>query len=240
MMMPAMSKKRLFRATLGVALGVAILVGCAGTGARAAEEEDDDTPLDTKIFQNILQAIGLRRGEGANIEYRERSPLVVPPNRNLPPPDINSASAKNPTWPTDPEVKRRKEAKVKRRTAPGSADQVMENEARVLRQDELGGGGPPAPGASRIEPIQTDPTALLKPSELGYKGGFFSSIFNPAKDEEYTTFTGETPRASLIEPPAGYRTPSPTQPYGVGKEKYVPKAVNPLDMTPSDLPKTSP
>jgi hypothetical protein len=226
MMMSAMSKKRLFRATLGVALGVAILVGCAGTGARAAEEEDDDTPLDTKIFQNILQAIGLRRGEGANIEYRERSPLVVPPNRNLPPPDSNTAAAKNPTWPTDPEVKRRKEAKATRNTPEKPGDSVMES-SRPLRPDELRGSGAPAGSASQADNNKTtpirDPSAPLKPSELGYKGGLFSSIFNPAKDEEYTTFTGETPRTSLIEPPAGYRTPSPSQPYGVGKEKATSK-----------------
>ena len=63
----------------------------------------------------------------------------------------------------------------------------------------------------------------MKPSELGYKGGLFSGIFGGPK-EEYKTFTGEQPRASLIEPPTGYRTPSPYQPYGVGKEKWTPPA----------------
>ena len=32
-------------------------------------------------------------------------------------------------------------------------------------------------------------------------------------------FTGEPPRLSLTEPPPGYQTPSPDQPYGVGKAK---------------------
>ena len=222
-----MSKKRLFRTTLGATLGIAILVGSAGIGARA-DDEDDDVPLDAKIFQNILQAIGLRRGDGANIEYRERSPLVVPPNRSLPSPDTNSAAAKNPTWPTDPEVNKRKEAKVKRRTAPGSADQAMED-ARVLRPDELGGGGPPTRSPTMADNKKLDPSLPMSPSELGYKGGLFSSLFNPAKDEEYTTFTGETPRTSLIEPPSGYRTPSPSQPYGIGKQKWTAPKVDRME-----------
>jgi len=40
-----------------------------------------------------------------------------------------------------------------------------------------------------------------------------------APKEEYIPFTGEPARTSLTEPPRGYRTPSPTQPYGVGRDK---------------------
>jgi hypothetical protein len=47
--------------------------------------------------------------------------------------------------------------------------------------------------------------------------------------EEYGTFVREPARTSLTEPPPGYRTPSPAQPYGVGKEKYSPTAINPMD-----------
>ena len=32
-------------------------------------------------------------------------------------------------------------------------------------------------------------------------------------------FTGEPARASLTDPPPGYQTPSPDQPYGLGKDK---------------------
>ena len=60
-----------------------------------------------------------------------------------------------------------------------------------------------------------------KPStaqELGSKS-LFSKVWGN-NNEQYQAFTGEPPRANLIEPPAGYRTPSPAQPYGVGKEKW--------------------
>ncbi len=55
--------------------------------------------------------------------------------------------------------------------------------------------------------------------ELGSKS-IFSKVWGGDKNE-YVPFTGEPPRASLLEPPVGYRTPSPAQPYGVGKEKWV-------------------
>ena len=37
--------------------------------------------------------------------------------------------------------------------------------------------------------------------------------------EEYANFAGEPVRKSLTDPPAGYRVPSPEQPYGIGPDK---------------------
>ena len=59
----------------------------------------------------------------------------------------------------------------------------------------------------------------MSPKELG-SNGIFSPIFSTK--EEYATFTGEPVRSSLTEPPPGYRTPSPNQPYGLGKQKWTP------------------
>ena len=76
--------------------------------------------------------------------------------------------------------------------------------------------GGEAPGKSMEGSTQPSTNA-----ELGSKG--FMSMFKTglwAPKEEYTPFTGEPQRSSLTEPPPGYRTPSPTQPYGVGKEKW--------------------
>ena len=42
-------------------------------------------------------------------------------------------------------------------------------------------------------------------------------MFGGGKDKDVGSFTGEPPRTALTEPPPGYRTPSPEQPYGVGK-----------------------
>jgi hypothetical protein len=46
--------------------------------------------------------------------------------------------------------------------------------------------------------------------------------YNPAgwfSKEEYASFNGEPVRRDLTEPPAGYRIPSPEQPYGISPDK---------------------
>jgi hypothetical protein len=48
--------------------------------------------------------------------------------------------------------------------------------------------------------------------------------FSWFRKEEYGTFTGEPPRASLTDPPPGYQTPSPDQPYGIGPDRKPAKA----------------
>ncbi len=60
--------------------------------------------------------------------------------------------------------------------------------------------------------------------------------YNPAgwfDKEEYAIFAGEPVRENLTDPPAGYRIPSPTQPYGISPDKkaYKPSSQD-LMMTP--------
>ena len=70
----------------------------------------------------------------------------------------------------------------------------------------------------------------MSPSEMGYFGGLFSwSGLGFGSREEYGTFSKEPPRRSLTEPPLGYQTPSPDQPYGIGKQTPTRKSVTPLD-----------
>jgi hypothetical protein len=201
---------------LSLALGAAVLAWPAP--ARAEE----DVPIDSKIFRSILEGIGLRK-DGEAINYQERAPLVIPPGRALPPPEKSDAViAKNPAWPIDPDVKRRKEEAARERSKITNADEELRNNERVLRPDEL------TPGRKPRTARQADPDGYqapasgfgnaMAPSELGTKKSIFGSIFG--KDEaEVGKFTGEPPRASLTAPPPGYQTPSPDQPYGVGKEK---------------------
>jgi hypothetical protein len=216
-MMLLRSKQRWLTRAFGAVLGLAIVAGSAAISARA--DDDDDEMPDTKFFRSLLQSLGLR-GSGSGIEYRERSPLVVPPSRELPPPAAKLPHEANPAWPKDADLKK-KEAKRDSKAPVNSYrfDSVALDRAQPMRPNELGGtrtarGNPGAANDSRF-----DPANPMRPSDLGYRGGLFSSLFNP-KEGEYGTFTGEQPRASLIEPPPGYRTPSPMQPYGVGKERW--------------------
>jgi hypothetical protein len=174
-----------------------VLVVAGMPGARA---EDDEPGFDQKIIQNVMQAIGLRGG--ADIDYRERSPLVLPPKINLPQPQANAAAGA-PNWPVDAEAKRRKENQNRR------FDEV--NDTRPLRPDELNVGPRQRSQTPATQGDHPDGKPM-SPAQLGYKGGLFGSLFGGSKNEA-ATFTNEPPRTALTEPPVGYQTPSPNQPY---------------------------
>ena len=91
-----------------VALGIG-LVMTAGA-ARAQDDDDDDKTFEEKIIDGIMAGIGGTNMDNRGIDYRERSPLVVPPKLDLPPPAAATAEAKAPNWPKDPDEARRKAA----------------------------------------------------------------------------------------------------------------------------------
>jgi hypothetical protein len=208
-------------------LGFALATMLAVAPARAAE---DDVPLDSKIFRSILEGIGLRK-DGEAINYQERAPLVIPPSRALPPPERSGeVIANNPAWPKDPDVQRRKDEAAQARNRIRGAGEQIEHDQRVLRPDELAPGPKPRNARKNGSPDSGGATTYgygerLSPGQLGYKGGMFSNFFG-GKDDDTGKFTGEPPRASLTEPPPGYQTPSPDQPYGLGERTKAPKPVD--------------
>lgn len=201
----------LTKSALSAACAVALVLAAAP--ARAA---DDDTPIDKKILRGLLEGLGLKR-DGEAINYQERAPLVIPPGRDLPPPEKGDAAiANNPAWPKDPDIARARELDRLERNRNVSAEREME--ANPLRPDQMTpGGNPRTPPSKRRQSANLGQDGdRMTPSELGYKGGLFGSMFGPDKDEA-VRFTGEPARSSLTEPPPGYQTPSPDQPYGAGK-----------------------
>lgn len=192
-------RARLAYAAGGVALSA--LVVCAGGAARAG---DDDVSSSTSIYDRLLQVIGVEGG--ANIEYSERSPLVVPPTRDLPPPQANAVPPL-PDWPHDPDIARRTQAKAKQKPKP-HPDYVIES-SRPLRPDELRGSGAPGSGGTASANAEG---GVARPKKSIFDLSFFHK-------EEYATFTGEPARTTLTDPPPGYMTPSPDQPYGIGPEQ---------------------
>src|SRR5438477_7339581 len=71
--------------------------------AQQAQDDDEDT-FEQKIIKNILGGMGVDVGR-AGIDYRERSPLVIPPTRDLPPPQAAGTATRNPAWPREPDRK---------------------------------------------------------------------------------------------------------------------------------------
>jgi len=193
---------------LRIALGGALAAFAMCANYSAARAGDDDVK-DESITDKIMHSFGLKAPDDSDYEinYSERSPLVVPPNRNLPPP-ISTTAPPVANWPVDPEVKKRAASKDDDKPTPRPYDSVM-NSSRALTPAELGvGRAVSAPG----EPEQSTP------SQLGEKkSGVFN--FDWLKKEQYGTFTGEPPRVSLTDPPPGYQTPSPDQPYGLTPEQ---------------------
>jgi hypothetical protein len=219
---------RLIRVLLCAVLGAMVVITTTSMSARAASDVDDDgeeVAPDIKFLRNILAGLGLER-DGTNIDYRERSPLVVPPSRALPLPEPDNIAAKNPAWPKDPDVRRAQRLKAARK----KPTKTVEEESYPELPNKLNAPGPAINTATqRPTGDNHDPTRPSTAAELQSKSIFnFDTLLGRHKDE-YTTFVTEPPRASLIEPPPGYRTPSSAQPYGVGKEKWLPNAINPMD-----------
>src|SRR5215831_8880419 len=118
---------------------LAVLVAAVLMPARARAQDDDDDKnsiwtLDKRFLNAVAKGLGLVRGGDSSLDYRERSPLVVPPTRNQPPPQ--SEPKRTAEWPADPDIRRREDAasrkKLDRRR---SYDENYEN--RPLMPSEL-------------------------------------------------------------------------------------------------------
>ncbi len=195
------------RVALGIGLAATVLT--ATSAARAGDDEDGPS-----VLGKILQGIGLKDANATydGIDYNERSPLVVPPTRDLPPPQsANMAPA--PNWPKDQDIERREKAKTADKKVRPHPDYVMDS-SRPLMPNELAAPGAAKTNASGDDDSSAD-SLMVDPRDHGAKKNLFSGIFR--SKTEYATFTGEPTRQSLTDPPPGYLTPSPDQPYGVGQ-----------------------
>src|SRR6201997_1035907 len=104
--MRSRNPNRLRRAAAAAAVALALALAWSAGSARA-EDDDENVPLDTKLFRQFMKDLGLSRSGDGMIEYRERAPLAVPPTRELPPPRDEADVSKTPAWPKDPDVARR-------------------------------------------------------------------------------------------------------------------------------------
>jgi hypothetical protein len=225
--MPQTDRNRKFaRLALCATFGAFLVVAGGVAGAYAADDDDSMLP-DEKFFRSLMRAIGLRNGQEAGIEAKERPPLVVPPSRDLPPPAAGSSlTANNPAWPSDPDEKKRaadRKAKANRKPYNPETDQnQLMPDQLATRSDKpavKSGDGP-------------DHSPELTPSQLGYTGGLWKTLtgtFSSGKEVETSTFRREPSRNSLTDPPVGYRTPSPAQPYGINTATERAQARSPTD-----------
>jgi hypothetical protein len=206
-----------------VALLTAISV-CVPSVALAADEEEEES-LESKFFKKLF---GINDRDSIN--YRERPPLVVPPNLGrLPQPENGNVATTSPAWPKDPEIVERKKRAAITRNTPR---RTSEDDDRPLTPAELEKGR--KAGAGRVanpagpQDAEADGARRVAPSELGYKGGLFGSLFKDNSKPEVATFSNEPSRTDLTQPPPGYQTPSGAQPYGLTSRQEKGK---PLDIS---------
>lgn len=205
------------RALLVCACGALLALPVATASAQQAQ--DDEDTFEQKIIKNILGGMGVDVGR-PGIDYRERSPLVIPPTRDLPPPQAADMSARNPAWPREPD------RRVVTRSKPNARATAEEpGTESVLTPDELRRGTNPRarrvtdPSQSQGSLDEANVGRPMSPSQLGSSSIFNWNALMGTHLNEQATFTGEPTRGSLTQPPPGYQTPSAAAPYGAGTDK---------------------
>jgi len=211
--------KPVARAVLGGLLGITLVLA-AGAAAFAQDAEEDEDTIEQKVIKNIMKGMGADVDKN-KIDFRERSPLVIPPTRDLPPPQ-DATKINDPAWPNDPD--KRKPVKRAKSFENGSiAEQKMVSPERypMISPEALRNGAIPGGDSERVttpDPASNNDVGTGKnytPTELGFPGfDKLGNLFGHRAEQQ--PFTGEPARTNLIQPPAGYQTPSPNYPYGVG------------------------
>ena len=86
---------------------------------------DNDITIDETAWNKMMTKLGLRKAPGSEgeIDYTERSPLVVPRTRDLPPPGTTSGAPAVADWPVDAR-KTRKRTENKPGVVPDTAVQT--------------------------------------------------------------------------------------------------------------------
>jgi hypothetical protein len=207
---------RLAAVTLGI--GLVMTTGVA----RAQESGDDDKSFQEKIVDRIMKSVRGTNMDNQGIDYRERSPLVVPPRIDLPPPVAASTEVNAANWPKDPDEARRKAAIARRKKE--NKDTV--EAARALSPSEPDAAWTAPPGHADDMPPRSNNSAS---SPIF---GSISGLFGGNKPEA-APFKGEPNRESLTQPPPGYQTPSPDFAYGTGPKESMNKESPKTESTPA-------
>ena len=222
-------------------LGLAILSLSLGmvvtTGAARAQDSDTRT-FSEKISDGFYGMVRGTNMDNHGIDYRERSPLVVPQTLDLPPPTTRAQEGQVANWPKDPDERaRRALIAAKKKEAPpparvrvtdGSDPQQAAqpiNIAPPVEEASVPGTTRPAYASDRNGTALTDPV-YDKPGDL-FTGGAaalndwtgLDGIFGSSKKAVQYEPGTEPARTALTQPPPGYQTPSAGYAYGEEKKK---------------------
>ena len=177
----------LFGAVLGVGL-----VMTAGP-ARAQDAEVDQRSFSEKFVDGFKSTIRGVTMDNRGIDYRERSPLVVPPNLDLPPPASASSAAPVANWPRDPDERQRKAIiAAKKKNAPRTVA-VVTSPAPTAGQTVAGATA----GSSALPPVvitaaapaaEPETPGTSRPAYASDRNG--TALTDPVYDQGGDLFSG--------------------------------------------------
>lgn len=165
------------------------------------------------LFQNLVKGMGLFGTDKADIEYKQRAPLVVPPSSTLPRPQEAGAS-RSAAWPDDPDVARRRAERDSSNILFSNSESYRANTKPLLTQEELRRGrvtGRPNGPEGIIEDHNTGNNQIA-PIRIGRE----MAARQAQTDVSNLAYGSEPRRQYLHEPPSGYRRPAGTAPLGPG------------------------
>ncbi|MGX1787784.1 hypothetical protein ACWIGM_13630 [Bosea sp. NPDC055332] len=165
------------------------------------------------LFQNLVKGMGLFGTDRADIEYKQRAPLVVPPSSTLPKPQEAGAS-RSAAWPDDPDVARRKAERDSSNILFQNTESYRANTKPLLSQEELRRGrvAGTANGPENIVPDNGNYSNQIAPIRVGRE----MAARQAQTDTSNLQYGTEPSRRYLHEPPSGYRRPAATAALGPG------------------------
>jgi hypothetical protein len=243
----AMQKMEAF-VSVGRTFGLAVLslsLGLAVTAGAARAEDNDGRTMSEKISEGFYGMIRGTNMDNRGIDYRERSPLVVPPTLDLPPPSAPSGGAQQiANWPKDPDERSRKAviAAKKKAAPPVARVQAAANGSQAPQAINIAPPveeAAPSPGTTRRADAPVNSREATDPvydkagdlftggaSELADKFGVGDLFGGGKKSAMYEPGT-EPAREALTQPPVGYQTPSAGYAYGEAKRSIWDGTANP-------------
>lgn len=165
------------------------------------------------LFKNLVDGMGLFGRDKADIEYKQRAPLVVPPSSTLPKPQEAGAN-RSAAWPDDPDVARRKADRDSANILFSTTEAYRANTRPLMSQDELRRGrvNGRANGPEGIVPDHNTGNNQIEPIRIGRE----MAARKAQTDTSNLAYGTEPSRRYLHEPPTGYRRPAGTAPVGPG------------------------
>ena len=217
-MMMTLSRKPLVRKPLAASALLALVLSMGGISHAAAQEG--------LLIRNIFGSLGIFPEEKAEIDYKERAPIVVPKDTTrLRTPETSAAHTRSSQWPVDPDIEDRKRELAKRNQTIIPALKADPSEGGRLSVGDMARGR-----AQRGAVIGEAPTPRNDRDGVRIQPDEWAAQSKQATAPTYAPGT-EPPRQYLTDPPKGLRTPSASAPMAktsdapVGSESFRPADV---------------